>query len=146
MEQDDALCAEDGRRATDRIRALVVGLGYASDPAAVTVELRPYKGPGERSTRKGWRTAAVRVHEDRARDVAGAGPCCNGRDDDAATSALAERLLREVAWEAGVVEGSAKHSRAMAERARREAEEHDAEGRRRDARAAMLRALLEDGA
>lgn len=63
-------CAEVGgagapQRLTDReaIHRLAVALGYAKSESDVDVDLRAYRGPGERSDRKGHRSAVLACHD-----------------------------------------------------------------------------------
>lgn len=120
----------------DTIRTLADALSLASGPDTITVALVPYRGTGERSTKRGWRVAVLC---DRERAVyTGFEPVQRcGKTDEAALEALAAELRSRVTVVLRDAEGSAAHNRRMAA-------QHAEQANALDARAARLRAVLEE--
>lgn len=119
------------------IRRLAVALGYATDSAEVDVTLRAYRGPGERSLRKGHRSALLAVGNELFHD-----PChynsrsflpADGETDDLAMRGLRNRLVRrlqenisEATRAAEANDRTAEHWASLARKMRAEAERLEA--------------------
>lgn len=128
------------------IRALVVALGYTNDPASVEVRHSRYRGPGDRSDRKGWCSAAAWCNRGHVASY-GYGATRNhlagaGGTTIAATSDL-RRMLALRAEE--VCSGSGRlalSAREDASALKRRASEAEARASQHEAKAASLRAVL----